>query len=97
MNIEHDPKAHKFFVKLGEYEASLSYAEKGKALDFYHVYVPEPFRNSGVAGRILIAAFDYAAENGYQVIPSCPFISGDFLPRFPKYQKLCKPGEFPFA
>lgn len=97
MKIEHDPKKHKFFVKLGLYEAALMYAEKGKALDFYHIYVPDPFRNRGVAAKILIAGFDYAVKKGYRVIPSCPFIAHDFLPRFPEYQKLVEPGEFPFA
>ncbi len=98
MKVEHDLEKHKFFIKLGEYEASLVYAERGKVLDFYHIYVPDPFRNRGVAGRILIEAFEYAGENGYKVVPTCPFISGDFLPRFQKYQKLVDSsfGKFPF-
>ena len=97
MKVEHDPEKHKFFMALGEYEASLMYAERGKVLDFYHVYVPDPFRNRGLAGRILITAFEYAREKGYKVVPTCPFISGDFLPRFPKYQDLIQAGDFPFA
>lgn len=97
MKVERDPEKHKFFVKLGEYEAALMYAEKGRTLDFYHIYVPDPFRNRGIAAKILMAAFDYAAKKGYRVIPSCPFIRDDFLPRFPPYQKLADPGEFPFA
>lgn len=97
MKIEHDSSKHKFFVTLGEYEASLMYAERGKVLDFYHIYVPDPFRNRGLAGKILITAFDYAREKGYKVVPTCPFISGDFLPRFPKYLELVETGEFPFA
>src|SRR5947209_7533054 len=97
MKIEHDPERHRFSAKLGVYEASLMYARKGKALDFYHIYVPDPFRNRGIAGKILIAAFEYARAEGCQVVPSCPFIASDFLPRFPQYQSLVKPGEFPFA
>lgn len=73
------------------------YAKRGNVLDFYHIYVPDPYRNRGAAGKILIAAFDYAREKGYKVVPTCPFISGDFLPRFPKYQELVESGEFPFA
>jgi len=99
MKVEHDVDNRKFYMKLGDggYEASLLYAEKGKVLDFYHIYVPDPFRNRGLAGRILIEAFEYAEQNGYKVVPTCPFISGDFLPRFPKYQKIVQSGEFPFA
>lgn len=96
MKVEHDKGRQKFRVKAGEYEASLMYAQKGRVLDFYHIYVPEPFRNRGIAGKILIAAFDYAEKEGFSVVPTCPFIRHDFLPRFPRYQKLVKAGEFPF-
>ena len=97
MKVEHDLKKHKFFMKLGAYEATLMYAEKGKVLDFYHIYVPDPFRNRGIAAKVLMAAFDYTEKEGYHVVPSCPFIRDDFLPRFPQYQKLVETGEFPFA
>ncbi|MBI4115770.1 MAG: N-acetyltransferase [Candidatus Omnitrophica bacterium] len=97
MKVEHDKKKQKFWIKLDSYEAVLMYAKKGKRLDFYHIYVPDPFRNQGLAARILITAFKYAKKEGYRVIPSCPFIAGDFLPRFPKYQDLVEKGEFPFA
>lgn len=97
MKVEHDPKKLKFFVKLGAYEATLMYAQKEKVLDFYHIYVPDPFRNRGIAAKILMAALDYAEKEGCRVVPSCPFIAHDFLPRFPQYQKLVQPGEFPFA
>lgn len=97
MKIEHDPKTEKFSVKMGAYEAVLMYAAKGKVLDFYHIYVPDPFRNRGLAAKILIAAFEYAQKEGCRVVPSCPFIAHDFLPRFPQYQKLVEQGNFPFA
>jgi uncharacterized protein len=88
MNILHDPEQKKFYIPLDSDEAILSYSEEGKVLDFYRVYVPAAFRNRGIAGKITIFAFEYAAKNGYQVIPTCPFISHEFLPRFPKYQQL---------
>jgi hypothetical protein len=81
-------------IDLNPYEATLLYARKGNTLDFYHVYVPDPYRNRGVAGKILIAAFEYAQKEGLKVIPTCPFIRGDFLPRFPRYQPLVVEGEF---
>lgn len=96
MKVQHDRERQKFWVRLGEYESNLMYAQKGKVLDFYHIYVPEPFRNRGIAGKILIAAFDYAEKEGFRVVATCPFIRRDFLPRFPEYQKLVKSGKFPF-
>ncbi len=97
MRVEHDQTRQRFYIRLGAYEASLMYARRGEVLDFYHIYVPEPYRNRGLAGRVLMAAFDYAAAQGLKVVPSCPFIAGDFLPRFPEYQKLVQPGQFPFV
>lgn len=97
MSVQHDPTHHRFIVALGEYEASLMYTRRGQVLDFYHIYVPDPFRGRGVAGRILIAAFDYARDNHLKVTPTCPFIRNDFLPRFPQYRDLVVGGEFPFA
>lgn len=97
MKVKHDPAGQRFLMRLGAYEATLLYAQKGKILDFYHIYVPDPFRNRGLAAKILIAAFDYAQEKGFKVVPSCPFIAGDFLPRFPQYRALVERGDFPFV
>ena len=97
MAVKHDLEHHRFVMKLDSYEAVLMYAQKGKVLDFYHIYIPDPFRNRGIAGQILIAAFEYAQKEGFRVVPSCPFIAHDFLPRFPQYQSSVEAGEFPFS
>ena len=95
--VVHDEAGQRFSLKLGSYEAVLMYARRGDVLDFYHIYVPDPYRKRGIAGRILKAAFDHARDQGLKVVPSCPFIAGDFLPRFPCYQDLVERGEFPFV
>ncbi len=97
MKIEHDPGQKLFWTDLGVYRAVLLYARQGKALDFYHIYVPDPYRNRGITAKLLIAAFEYASKEGCRVVPSCPFIAKDFLPRFAAYQSLADPGSFPFA
>ena len=74
------------------------YARRGDTLDFYHIYVPDPYRKSGVAGRLLAAAFEHAREHELRVVPSCPFIRHDFVPRFERYHDLVAGGpDFPFA
>ena len=96
MNTVHDSKKQEFRIDLGSYHAMLLYARHEKIIDFYHIYVPDPFRNQGIAGKLLIYAFEYAKKEGFQVVPSCPFIADDFLKRFPKYQEIVRAGEFPF-
>lgn len=90
MRITHDEQGRRFVMVLGEdgQEATLQYERRGEVLDFYSVFVPPQFRGRGHAGRIVIAGFDYAKEQGLKVRPTCPFISGEFLPRFPQYQEL---------
>ena len=97
MNVNHDKRKCRFSVRLGEYEACLMYAQRGKLLDFYHIYVPDPFRNRGIAGEILVEAFNYAKAEELNVVPSCPFITSDFLPPFSQYQSIVQEGAFPFA
>lgn len=97
MNIIHDAEKKEFRVELGAYRAVLMYAKRGDVLDFYHIYVPDPFRGRTIAGKILVAAFEYAQKEGLKVAVSCPFIAKDFLRLFPKFQKMVCPGEFPFA
>ncbi len=88
MAIQHDSNGGRFFTTVEGLDAELSYRRHGQVLDFYRVYVPEPLRKRGLAGQVTIAAFDFARANGFKVTPSCPFVSGQFLPRFPQYQDL---------
>lgn len=83
MNVRHEPDAGRFVIPLGAYEAALMYARRGDVVDLYHVYVPEPYRKRGHADRLLKAAFSWARKRGLTVVPSCPFIRGNYLPWFP--------------
>jgi uncharacterized protein len=90
MEIEHDPDRGRFFIRLGDEEAFLSYRREGDLLDFGHVFVPPAHRGKSHAGKILIAGFEFARSEGCKVIPTCPYIAHEFLPRFPQYQDLVK-------
>ncbi len=73
--IRHDPGRGRFFTSLGGEEATLIYAEAGaKTLDFTHTYVPEALRHQKIGEAIVRDALDYAAANGFEVIPTCPFV-----------------------
>lgn len=78
MNVEHieaDASGGRFVVRLGDEDAELVYARVGpKLIDLQHTYVPERARGHHVAEELAKAAFAYAQENGFRVIPSCPFV-----------------------
>ena len=74
-DIRHDPGGGRFFASIGGEEASLLYTEAGaKTLDFTHTYVPEALRHKKIGEAIVKHALDYAEKNGFEVIPTCPFV-----------------------
>lgn len=80
MDVKHDEAGHRFYIPLESgHEALLLYRQQGKILDFYHTYVPEEFRNRGLAEKVVERAFLYAKEQGFTVLPTCPYISHAFL------------------
>ena len=87
MEIRHDEAGHRFYIPLESgHEALLLYRRQGDTLDFYHTYVPEDFRNKGLAEKIVEAGFHYAQEQNLKVIPTCGYVSAflhkrkEFLP-----------------
>ena len=73
--IRHDPDWHRFFASIDGEEAYLLYAEAGaRTLDFTHTYVPEALRHQNIGEAIVKHALAYAAGNGYEVIPTRPFV-----------------------
>ncbi len=75
LDIRHDPDRHRFVASIGGEEATLLYTEAGaRTLDFTHTYVPEALRHRNIGEAIVKHALAYAAGNGYEVIPTCPFV-----------------------
>ena len=75
LDIRHDPDRHRFIASIGGEEAYLLYTEAGaRTLDFTHTYVPEALRNRNIGEAIVKHALAYTKENGFEVIPTCPFV-----------------------
>ncbi len=75
LDVRHDPGGGRFFASIGGEEATLLYTEAGaRTLDFTRTYVPEALRHRNIGEAIVKHALDYAAANGYEVIPTCPFV-----------------------
>ena len=73
--IRHDPGRGRFFASIDGAEATLLYTEAGaRTLDFTHTYVPDALRHRNIGEAIVKHALAYAAGNGYEVIPTCPFV-----------------------
>ena len=73
--IRHEPDRQAFVARLNGKEANLQYSQADeKTLDYESTFVPVEHRKRGIGERIVLQALDFARENGYQVIPSCPFV-----------------------
>ena len=75
IDVQHDPKRQAFVAMLNGKEANLQYSQADeKTLDYESTFVPEEYRERGIGERIVLEALGFARDNGYQVIPSCPFV-----------------------
>jgi predicted GNAT family acetyltransferase len=89
LDVQHDPDQKKFIVYSDDgADSYLKYEKrKGNTLDYVSTYVPVSQRGQGIASGIVKEALDYAKQNDFYVIPSCPFVS-DYIDRHPEYADL---------
>ena len=88
MQVEHLEDENRFVVRMDDEEAELAYLRAGpKVIDIQHTYVPEGGRGHGVAEALAMAAFQFARERGYRVVPTCPFVRR-WLETHPEEAKL---------
>ncbi|HUQ82285.1 MAG TPA: GNAT family N-acetyltransferase [Gemmatimonadaceae bacterium] len=75
MPVEHQEEQTRFVIDVEGEEAELAYVLPGpRIMDIQHTYVPEGARGHGLAEELAQAAFDYAREKKWKVVPTCPFI-----------------------
>lgn len=76
VDVRHQPDRHRFVHAFedGE-EGYLEYRERDDStLEYHHTFVPEEHRHQGIAGAVVERALAYARENGFEVVPTCPFV-----------------------
>jgi uncharacterized protein len=89
LTVEHDEK-NKQFVAIAEGKAcTLEYSvlPDGKTLDYYSTFVPPELRGRHIGQNIVKFALDFAKENDYKIIPSCPFVKL-YIDRHPEYRNI---------
>lgn len=70
---------HRFVIDTQEGEAELTMAKvKDGVFNANHTFVPKPLEGRGIAGKLFDAMAADAVEQGYKVIPSCPYIAMKF-------------------
>jgi len=86
--VRHNPQRHRFYIALDHGEAHLDYERiDSQTVDFAHTFVSPELRGQGLAGRVVEQALEHAREEGWKVIPSCPFVAS-YLKDHPEVQDL---------
>jgi len=85
--VRHNPADNRFEVTVDGHECVLDYTLDGQVIAMNRVYVPPPAEGRGIAGAITRQALDYSRQQGWKVIPRCPYVAA-WIKRHPDYQDL---------
>ncbi|HUQ53658.1 MAG TPA: GNAT family N-acetyltransferase [Gammaproteobacteria bacterium] len=86
--IRHDSTAQRFTADIDGATAYISYrATPGRVLDLHHTYVPRAARGGGIASQLTAHVLMFARDEGYKVVPSCPFVAA-YIDRHAEYRDL---------
>ncbi len=87
--IINDKSGSRFVMDVEGYEVYVLYTENKEMLDLYSTYTPPQLRGQGLAEKVVLAAFEYAKEKNFKVIPSCWYVR-KFLEKYAEYQNLVR-------
>lgn len=79
----------RYVIRLDSGEtAEMTYVVRAPDLrDFNHTFVPEVFRGTGVAGKLMTRAIEDAKAGGFKIVPTCSYVDAQFR-RHPEWTDL---------
>lgn len=87
IELRNNREQRRYEAHVGDAIAFAEYMLHGQTLTLTHTDVPESLEGQGVGSKLARFALDDARDNGYTVLPLCPFIAG-YIRRHPEYQPL---------
>lgn len=88
IEITHRSNEQRFISIVDGHEAELTYKPAGEGvLDMNHTYVPDQLRGMGIAAQLTAHALNYARQQNYRVIPSCPYVAA-YIDKHEQYKDL---------
>lgn len=89
--IVHNLDQHRFETVVDGLRGEAVYQRLGNTLHLVHTEVAPALEGRGIAGALVEAMLDYAAANGFKVIPQCSYVRA-WMRRHPQTQTLLAPG-----
>lgn len=82
--IRQSPEAGRFELAVEGQVCVLEYTLDGTTISMNRVNVPEAVGGRGLAGELTRFALDHARNQGWQVVPRCPYVA-KWIERHPDY------------
>ncbi|CAM6002501.1 unnamed protein product [Sphagnum balticum] len=90
-SLYHNIRKHRFEYNVSADEfAHLDYSVTDSVMDIYETFVPTAARQRGIAAKLCDSAFQYAKDHSLRVIPSCSYVSEQYLKLNPDKLSLTK-------
>ena len=87
LEVRHNLAARRFEATVDRLLCRCDYRMHGSTMMLVHTEVPPQLEGRGFASILVRAAFDYARENGLEVLPVCSYV-GAWARRHPEVQPL---------
>lgn len=85
----------RFELKVDGYTAFIDFKEHGKKIWLIHTEAPEELKGRGAATAIIEKTLTYIEDEGYKLIPLCPFVAA-YLKRHPEWERILDESAKPF-
>ncbi len=85
--IRHNPESGRFEAGGESNPAHLDYRMSNGVVQIFHTEVPAEYQGQGLAGKLATAALVWARGAGFQVHPTCSYVTG-FIAKRPEYSDL---------
>ncbi len=91
LEVTHNEARQRYEAEVEGQLAVLDYRLRGTSLTLTYTGVPKPLEGRGIGSALVKVALDDARENGFSVIPECPFV-GTFVRRHQEYLPIIDEG-----
>ncbi len=88
--VHNNTAQQQFEIRVESYLAFLQYEMKGDNIILIHTEVPPELEGKGIGSALARAGLDFAREDGFGVVPECPFVRS-YIQQHPEYKELVKP------
>lgn len=87
LKIVHHPSTGRFETIVDGLRCEADYRLDGKTMHMTHTGVPRALEGRGIAAALVVAALNWAREQGLRVNPVCSYVQV-YIRRHPEWQDL---------